>query len=46
MSYDVRARAGLATLSGAAIADYAGFMDILLAERGHEFLYEAVERLI
>jgi hypothetical protein len=37
---DVRARAGLPALNGAAIASYEGFMDALLLERGHEFLYE------
>lgn len=42
---DVRARAGLAPLSGAAIESYAGFMDALLAERGHEFLYEGFRKI-
>ena len=42
---DVRARAGLGPLSGAAIASYAGFMDALLAERGHEFLYEGGRKI-
>lgn len=37
---DVRARAGLPSLSGDALASYNGFMDALLAERGHELLYE------
>ena len=42
---DVRARAGLAPLSGAAVANYAGFMSALLAERGHEFLYEGGRKI-
>jgi hypothetical protein len=42
---DVRARAGLAPLSGAAIASYNGFMDALWAERGHEFLYEGGRKI-
>lgn len=42
---DVRARAGLPALSGAAIASYNGFMDALLAERGHEFLYEGGRKI-
>jgi hypothetical protein len=37
---DVRARAGLPPFSGAAVASYNGFMDALLAERGHEMLFE------
>jgi hypothetical protein len=41
----VRSRAGLAPLSGAAIADYAGFMEALLWERGHEFLYEGGRKI-
>jgi hypothetical protein len=42
---DVRARAGLGPLSGAAVADYPGFMTALLAERGHEFLYEGGRKI-
>ena len=42
---DVRARASLAPLSGTAIASYAGFMDALLAERGHELLYEGSRKI-
>jgi len=42
---DVRARAGLAALSGDAIASYTGFMDALLAERGHELLYEGSRKI-
>jgi len=42
---DVRARAGLAPLSGAATASYNGFMDALLAERGHELLYEGGRKI-
>lgn len=42
---DVRARAGLAPLSGDAVASYNGFMDALLAERGHEFLYEGFRKI-
>jgi hypothetical protein len=42
---DVRARAGLAPLSGAAIASYDGFMDAMLAERGHELFYEGCRKI-
>ena len=42
---DVRARAELAPLSGAAVADYNGFMNALLAERGHELLYEGCRKI-
>lgn len=42
---DVRARAGLPTLSGTAVASYAGFMDALLAERGHELFYEGGRKI-
>jgi hypothetical protein len=42
---DVRARAGLPPLSGAATASYDGFMEALLAERGHEFLYEGQRKI-
>lgn len=42
---DVRARAGLAPLSGDAIASYNGFMDALLAERGHELVYEGCRKI-
>jgi hypothetical protein len=41
----VRARAGLAPLSGDAIATYDGFMEALLMERGHEFLYEGQRKI-
>jgi starch-binding outer membrane protein, SusD/RagB family len=42
---DVRARAGLDPLSGAAVADYDGFMEAMLLERGHEFLYEGGRKI-
>jgi hypothetical protein len=42
---DVRARAGLPPMSGAATASYEGFMEALLAERGHEFLYEGHRKI-
>ena len=42
---DVRARAGLPPLSGNAIESYEGFMEALLAERGHEFLYEGFRKI-
>ena len=42
---DVRARAHLGPLSGAAVATYEGFMDALLAERGHELLYEGCRKI-
>ena len=42
---DVRARAGLPPLSGAAIASYDGFMDALLIERGHEMIYEGCRKI-
>ena len=42
---DVRARAGLAPLSGQAVANYNNFMDALLLERGHEFLYEGFRKI-
>jgi hypothetical protein len=42
---DVRDRAGLPPLSGAAVADYDGFMDALLLERAHEFLYEGGRKI-
>ncbi len=42
---DVRARAGLAPLSGDAIASYNGFMNALLTERGHELLYEGCRKI-
>lgn len=42
---EVRARAGLAPLSGNAVASYAGFMDALLTERGHELLYEGTRKI-
>lgn len=42
---DVRARASLAPLSGTAVASYNGFMDALLAERGHELLYEGSRKI-
>lgn len=42
---DVRSRAGLGPLSGAAIASYDGFMGALLEERGHEFLYEGFRKI-
>jgi len=41
----VRARAGLSALSGDAVASYDGFMDALLAERGHELLYEGHRKI-
>jgi len=42
---DIRTRAGLPALSGVAVADYAGFMDALLAERGHELFYEGGRKI-
>jgi hypothetical protein len=42
---DVRARAGLPAFSGAAVASYEGFLEALLAERGHEFLYEGGRKI-
>nr|WP_321356904.1 RagB/SusD family nutrient uptake outer membrane protein [uncultured Draconibacterium sp.] len=42
---DVRERAGLAPLSGDAIASYDGFMDALLMERGHELMYEGIRKV-
>ena len=42
---DVRARAGLAPLSGDAVASYDGFMDALLMERGHELMYEGTRKI-
>lgn len=42
---DVRARAGLEQLSGDAIASYAGFMDALLMERGHELFFEGKRKI-
>jgi hypothetical protein len=42
---DVRARAGLPALSGAAVAGYEGFMEALLLERGHELLYEGGRKI-
>ena len=41
----VRARAGLPPLSGAAVASYNNFLDALLAERGHELLYEGNRKI-
>lgn len=42
---DVRERAGLAPLSGDAVASYDGFMDALLLERGHELMYEGTRKV-
>ena len=42
---DVRARAGLGPLSGEALSSYDAFMDALLAERGHELLYEGTRKI-
>lgn len=42
---DVRARAGLLPLSGSAVSSYDGFMDALLEERGHEFLFEGFRKI-
>lgn len=41
----VRTRAGLANLSAASIGSKAAFLDALLAERGHEFLYEGGRKI-
>jgi len=41
----VRARAGLAPLSGNKIASYDAFMDAMLTERGHELLYEGCRKI-
>jgi hypothetical protein len=42
---EVRTRAGLAPFSGDAVADYDGFMEALLTERGHELLYEGHRKI-
>jgi hypothetical protein len=42
---DVRARSGLSALSGPAIGSYNGFMEALLAERGHELLSEGGRKI-
>ncbi len=42
---EVRARAGLPGLSDDKTASYDAFMDALLAERGHEFLYEGFRKI-
>jgi len=42
---DVRNRAGLAPLSGDAVASYDGFMDALLMERGHELFFEGCRKV-
>ena len=42
---DVRARAGLAPLSGDAVTSYDGFMNALLMERGHELMYEGTRKI-
>lgn len=42
---EVRARAGLDALSGDAVADYDGFMDALLMERGHELFFEGKRKI-
>ena len=42
---EVRARAGLAGLSAEKTASYDAFMDALLLERGHEFLYEGFRKI-
>ena len=41
----VRARAGLAPLSGNTITSYDAFMEAMLAERGHELLYEGCRKI-
>lgn len=41
----VRTRAGLANLPGTATASKAAFLTALLAERGHEFLYEGSRKI-
>jgi hypothetical protein len=41
----VRERAGLAALSGEAVSGYEPFMRALLAERGHELLYEGHRKI-
>ena len=41
----VRARAGLAPLSGTTLSSYTNFMDALLAERGHELIYEGCRKI-
>ncbi|MDR0507500.1 MAG: RagB/SusD family nutrient uptake outer membrane protein [Dysgonamonadaceae bacterium] len=42
---DVRARAGLPALDSSVTGNYDKFMDALLAERGHEFLYEGFRKI-
>jgi hypothetical protein len=42
---DVRDRAGLAPLSGEAIASYQGFLDAILMERGHELVFEGCRKI-
>lgn len=42
---DVRDRAGLAPLSGDAVASYEGFLDALLMERGHELFFEGCRKI-
>ncbi len=42
---DVRDRAGLAPLSGEAIASYQGFLDAILMERGHELMFEGCRKI-
>jgi hypothetical protein len=42
---EVRARAGLGALQGAATTNFEDFMEALLLERGHEFLYEGHRKI-
>lgn len=41
----IRTRAGLAPLSGDAVASYEGFMEALLVERGHEMIFEGFRKI-
>lgn len=45
MVNQVRARAGLGALTADKTASVSAFMDALLAERGHEFLYEGFRKI-
>lgn len=42
---EVRTRAGLLNLASGAIASKAAFLDAILTERGHEFLYEGGRKI-
>jgi hypothetical protein len=42
---EVRTRAGLGNLSAAQTASSVAFLDAILVERGHEFLYEGLRKI-